>query len=70
MKVWTLQNTNMKARRGIYGKNRCTNKLLTVTSNAEDYLAGGSDGTVQVFKGNTLHIVKKNHTRSVECIIA
>jgi hypothetical protein len=40
MKVWTLNNTNLKGKRGLWAKNKCSKVLLTVTVNNEDYIAG------------------------------
>ena len=40
MKVWTINNTNLKAKRGIFGKNVKSYNLLTLAANSEDYIAG------------------------------
>jgi len=46
MKVWTLYNTNLKAKRGLWGKNKCSNVLLTLAATSDDYVAGAQDGTI------------------------
>lgn len=39
MKIWTVSNTNIKAKRGVFGKVPNRN-LLCLTSNSDDYIAG------------------------------
>lgn len=40
MKIWTLNNTNLKARKGLFGKNVKSYNLLTVASTNDDYITG------------------------------
>lgn len=51
MKIWTVSNTNIKAKRGLFGKVPNRN-LLCLTSNADDYIAGVQDGSIYIFKPN------------------
>ena len=45
-KVWTSSNTGLKNRRGVWGKEKCSNKLLTVGLMNDEYIAGAIDGTL------------------------
>ncbi|KRX05725.1 WD40-repeat-containing domain [Pseudocohnilembus persalinus] len=69
-KVWTLNNTNLNARRGIWGKHKCSNILLTVASLGEDYIAGAIDGNLLCFKQNSLHKIQKATDTAVESLIS
>lgn len=45
-KVWTLTNTNLRAKIGVWGKNVKCNVLNCVTSNGDDYVCGANDGSL------------------------
>lgn len=68
-KVWTLNNTNLNAKRGVWGQNKCSNVLLSLASIGEDYVAGAVDGTIQFFKQNQLHTVRQVDNSPKETLI-
>lgn len=69
-KVWTLTSTNLKSKEGFWDKNQCSRSISCIASNLDDYLCGASDGSFQIWKGNTLTLVKTDlhNKKSIECI--
>jgi microtubule-associated protein-like 6 len=51
-RLWTLQVGGLASKRGVLSKNN-SNKYLVVNFNNDDCLVGASDGSLQIFKGNT-----------------
>jgi microtubule-associated protein-like 6 len=61
LRVWTIGVGGLSNKRGVLCKGGSSTKYLVVNFNNEDCLVGASDGTLQVYKGNTWATSVQNH---------
>ncbi|EAR94225.2 HELP domain protein (macronuclear) [Tetrahymena thermophila SB210] len=68
-KLWALSASSIKGTKGSWdSKFTGSTTILTVNILGDDYLCGGSDGFLQVFKGSSLTNYKKVHDKGIDSV--
>lgn len=65
-KVWTLADKKIKGKTGIFGKN--CNILCSLAIKGSNVYAGASDGSLQVWSGNSCTKSHKVHEKSLNVV--
>lgn len=68
-KLWNLSANSIKGTKGSWdNKFPGSTTILTVNVSGDDYLCGGADGHLQIFKGSSLSNYKKLHDKGIDSI--